>query len=35
MSNIIQTAIKALEEKLQDKSIDFSAKNLKLKMKDP
>ena len=26
MSNIIETAIKALEEKLQDKSIDFSAK---------
>ena len=26
MSNIIETAIKALKEKLQDKSIDFSAK---------
>ena len=26
MSNILETAIKALEEKLQDKSIDFSAK---------
>ena len=26
MSNIIETAVKALEEKLQDKSIDFSAK---------
>ena len=26
MSNIIETAIKALEEKLEDKSIDFSAK---------
>ena len=34
MSNIIETAIKALEEKLQDKSIDFSAK-FKLKMRDP